>query len=160
MTQVSRDELSSLFWAGEVPGYDVALPDQGFRGFREPYKRIKHTRPFSRLPRALFEDSRWVEIQAGRWSAADHITIGEARAVTKCLEWMCLNEAGHDHVFFALQDNQPCANSMTKGRSSSWGLNFYLRRRAALSLLSGIHLLFSWCQSALVPAHRASRRRA
>ena len=160
MTQVSRDELSSLFWAGETPGYGAALPDQGFRGFREPFKRIKHTRPFSRLPKSLFEDSRWVEIQAGRWSAADHITIGEARAVTKCLEWMCLNEAAHDHVFFALQDNQPCANSMTKGRSSSWGLNFYLRRRAALGLLSGIRLLFSWCQSALMPADRASRRRA
>ena len=53
MTRVSRDELSSLFRAGEMPGFSVALPDQGFRGFREPYKRIKHTRPFSRLPKAF-----------------------------------------------------------------------------------------------------------
>ena len=75
-------------WAGEEPGFSLSEHDRGLRGLQKPSEGIRLTRPFSRLPRSLFDDSRWVELQAGRWQAADHITIGEARAVTKVLSWL------------------------------------------------------------------------
>ena len=159
MTKATPEEFKALMWAGEEPGFSLSEHDRGLRGLQKPSERVRLTRPFSRLPRSLFDDSRWVELQAGRWQAADHITIGEARAVTKCFELACQNPAAHNHVFYALQDNRPCASAMTKGRSSSWGLNFYLRRRAALGIACGMRFIFSWCQSALMPADRASRRR-
>ena len=159
MTKATPEEFKALMWAGEEPGFSLSEHDRGLRGLQKPSERVRFTRPFSRLPRSLFDDSRWVELQAGRWQAADHITIGEARAVTKCFELACQTPAAHNHVFYALQDNRPCASAMTKGRSSSWGLNFYLRRRAALGIACGMRFIFSWCQSALMPADRASRRR-
>ena len=42
------------------------------------------------------------ELQAGRWHIADHITIGEARAVTKCFEVVCQDPDAHNHVFLWL----------------------------------------------------------
>ena len=159
MAQATTEEFAALMWAGEEPGFAISEQDRGLKGLRNPACMVKFTRPFSRLPRTLFEESRWTELQSGRWQLADHITIGEARAVTKCLELVCQWPSAHDHVFFALQDNRPCASAMTKGRSSSWGLNFYLRRRAALGIACGLRFIFSWCQSALMPADRASRRR-
>ncbi|CAE7309115.1 unnamed protein product [Symbiodinium sp. CCMP2592] len=86
VAQATYEEFAALMWAGEEPGFAISERDRGLKGFRNPADMIKLTRPFSRLPRSLFEDFRWTELQAGRWRSADHITIGEARAVTKCLE--------------------------------------------------------------------------
>ena len=159
VAQASREEFLALMRAGEEPGLSLAERDRGFKGLAKPGDFIQLTRPFSRLPRSFFDEGRWTELQAGRWRIADHITIGEARAVTKCFEIVCQDPDAHNHVFFALQDNRPCASAMTKGRSSSWGLNFYLRRRAAYGVACGVRFIFSWCQSALMPADGASRRR-
>ncbi|CAE7504813.1 unnamed protein product [Symbiodinium sp. CCMP2592] len=115
VAQATYEEFAALMWAGEEPGFAISEQDRGLKGFRNPADMIKLTRPFSRLPRSLFEDFRWTELQAGRWRSADHITIGEARAVTKCLELVCQRPSAHDQVYFALQYNRPCASAMTKG---------------------------------------------
>ena len=158
MTKINNSERQSLLHVGEAPGLTISNLNGSLDGLRDPHKELKRSKPFCRLPDALFHEGRWIEVLAGRWRHADHITIGEARAVTKLLAWLSQVPSLVGRVLFSLEDNRPCACAMTKGRSSSWGLNFYLRRRTAYSILCNFRLFLPWCQSSLMPADQASRR--
>ena len=159
MTKINNSERQSLLHVGEAPGLTISNLNGSLDGLRDPHQELKRSKPFCRLPDALFHEGRWIEVLAGRWRHADHITIGEARAVTKLLAWLSQVPSLVGRVLFSLEDNRPCACALTKGRSSSWGLNFYLRRRTAYSILCNFRLFLPWCQSSLMPADQASRRR-
>ena len=48
---------------------------------KDPARELQKSRPYSRLPPELFEDTMcWHPLDAGRWKWVDHITLGEARA--------------------------------------------------------------------------------
>ena len=56
--------------------------------------------PYSLLPDSLFQLDRWCEVEAGRWSFHDHITLGELRGVLKIVERLAANVGAHGKVHF------------------------------------------------------------
>ena len=140
MTKINTSERQSLLYVGEAPGLTISNLNGSLNGLKDPHNELKRSKPFCRLPDALFNEGRWIEVLAGRWRHADHITIGEARAVTKLLAWLSQVPSLVGRVLFSLEDNRLCACAMTKRRSSSWGLSFCLRRRTAYSILCNFRL--------------------
>ena len=57
----------------------------------------------------------------------------------------------------SLEDNAPVSGAWAKGRSSSVGLNFLLRRRTALALAADLHQYLPWVQTEHMPADWLSR---
>eukprot|EP00435_Cladocopium_sp_Y103_P042260 s2492_g11.t1 len=137
VTQISRDEVQCLLRQGEATGKSVAL---GSQGVLHPEKPLQPTVPFTTLPDRFFEPGRWLEVEHGRWAYGDHITIGEARTVLKLVQKLGKWPQLHGHAAFSLQDNQPTACSMAKGRSPSFQLNRILRKKAATTLAADLHL--------------------
>lgn len=76
-TKVSESELSALRESGETLGRSVARLDGTLSGVKNPYKPLVPTVPYTLLPESLFDLDRWCEVEAGRWSFHDHITLGE-----------------------------------------------------------------------------------
>lgn len=58
---------------------------------------------------------------------------------------------------FSLQDNQPTAGAMAKGRSPSFALNRVFRQKAGYCLAAQIRLFLPWVESAKQPADKSSR---
>ena len=93
----------------------------------------------------------------GRWMVADHITLGEGRAVNKMLDIVTVSRLFHRLRTISLQDNQPIAGAYMKGRSAASALNRLCRKKAARLLACGSRLILLWCESRLMPADKASR---
>jgi hypothetical protein len=70
---------------------------------------------------------------------------------------LALYPGARRHVVISLQDNQPCAGSMSKGRSPSPALNYLLRRKAALCLTAAFKTFLPWVESIKMPADYLSR---
>lgn len=157
-TKVSDDELRALRESSETLGRSVARLDGTLSGVKNPYKPLVPTVPYSLLPDSLFQLDRWCEVEAGRWSFHDHITLGELRGVLKIVERLAANVGAHGKVHFSLQDNQVCAATMSKGRSASWPIMFLLRKKASLCLASALRLILPWVESKRMPADEISRR--
>lgn len=155
-TELGQDEKRILLRLGEQPGRSIARLD-GCQGTRFPDRPLKPTVPFTRLPDVFFRPERWKPVQRGRWRFGDHITIGESRTVVKLLERLAAWPSVHGCAIFSIQDNQPTACAMAKGRSPSYALNRVLRQRAALCLSSGLKLYLPWAESAKQPADELSR---
>ena len=142
------------------PGYSVTRLDGHFSGARRPEEPWRRTVPVSRLPESIIgrDAADWVELQAARWKWADHITLGEARA----LLWLCRRLAAepraHSHRVISLQDNMAVAGAASKGRSPAPGLNFILRKKCAVTLASNIRVLVPWVQTSVMPTDFASRK--
>lgn len=158
LTCMSEAELGDVLTSAETWGRTVARLSGDLSGAKNPFKELVPTVPFTLLPHSLFDLSRWKDFEQGRWKFADHITLGEARAVCKVAQK--LGDALHarNRIHVSLQDNQPCAAAFTKGRSSSWPLMFIIRKKAAVCLATGIRLLLPWVESVLMPADGLSRR--
>ena len=90
----------------------------------------------------------------------DHITAGEARAHFRCVQGLAADHRTHGFRLLFLEDNEPVASSLAKGRATSSTLNFYCRRRAAHNLAARFLSLCPWVQSKLMPADEASRATA
>ena len=157
VTKVDESELAALRANSEQLGLALNLHDDVTEGMPFPDRALTPTIPFSLLPAALFSESRWTVVLQGRWKAADHISIGETRAVWKALRWVTSNPERHGTIWYSLQDNMVCKAVLTRGRSSSWGLNMYCRKKAALCLAARIRLLLPWVQTSIMPADAASR---
>ena len=115
------------------------------------------TIPFSPLPDDVFDLDHWHEILKGRWNVADHITLGEGRAVVKLLDIIsqCINF--HRLKVVSLEDNRPVSGSMAKGRSAAGALNFLCRRKAARTLAASLRILLPWVETKRMPADDLSR---
>ena len=109
------------------------------------------------MPSELW-DEPWEPIEWGRWAYADHIMLGEARAVIRLLQIVGADAASHARRRLSLEDNQAVSGSMAKGRSSALALNYLLRRRAALGLATDAQTILPWTESAKMPADDLSRR--
>ena len=126
-------------------------PEQALRG-----GHAARAKPSSQVPEAL-DRASWRPVCAGRWKAGDHITLGEARAALVLLRLLAgLVDALH-HKFSSLEDNMAVAGAWRKGRSSAFGLNRLMRKRAALCLASGIELVMPWIDTRRMPADQLSR---
>ena len=128
-TTVNKPEVDALLLNSEERS--VVCLERGEQILKHPDKHVAPTKPFLLLPSSMWDLQRWVPPLQRRWKYADHITLGEARAVAIAVAAMCKHIPVHDTVVFSLQDNQPCGAAMTKGRSSSWPLNFAVRRKCA-----------------------------
>ena len=155
-TSLEQHEKRILLKLGELPGRSIARLD-GCQGTRFPDRPLRPTVPFTRLPDDFFVADRWKAVQWGRWQYGDHITIGESRTVVKLLERLAAWPGVHGCAVFSIQDNQPTACAMAKGRSPSFALNRVLRQRAALCLSSGLKLYLPCAESAKQPADELSR---
>ncbi len=120
------------------------------------HSRIGANIPFTRVPAELLSCD-WVPLLAGRWEWAEHITLGEGRAVIKLLSMLAQDPRAHRHRVLSLQDNRPVAGSFAKGRASSEALNRLCRKRAAISIAAEIYMLLPWVQSGVMPADWLSR---
>ena len=155
----SKQMIRDVLEVGTAPGKTVARLSGDQSGLRFPDKPVSRTTlPFSRLPQGIFDLSQWHDFLQGRWNAPDHITLGEARTVTKLVRQMACKAKAHRHVVISLQDNQPVSFSHAKGRATSWALNRVMRQKAASTISAQIRLLLPWVQSALQPADDISRR--
>ena len=81
VSDVSDGELDSLRKNSEHVDLSIARANGDLSGLKAPSKPIVPTIPFSLIPARLFLQERWLPAQAGRWRAADHVNLGELRAV-------------------------------------------------------------------------------
>ncbi len=156
-THISNSERSALLANSEHFGRTITHLGGSTHGLKNPHREIKPNIPFSLLPSSITNINRWQCVGAGRWHWADHITLGEARAVRKTLEATSLIQELHSCVQFSLQDNQPCAGAMHKGRSPAYTLNTIIRRKSALCLATFVRLVLPWIESSRMPADSLSR---
>ena len=156
-SELAEDEKRLLLKVGELPGRSIARLN-GLNGTKYPDRPLIPTVPFSRLPDGFFAEERWMPVEKGRWRYGDHITLGEARTVLKLLQRLAAWPSIHGCAVFSLQDNQPTACSMAKGRSPSYALNRILRQKAAVCLASQMRLFLPWTESAKQPADGLSRQ--
>lgn len=156
-SELQEDEMKILLKVGELPGRSIARLD-GLTGTKFPDRPLVPTVPFSRLPDQFFTPERWTAVDRGRWRYGDHITLGEARTVLKLLQRLASWPSVHGCAVFSLQDNQPTACSMAKGRSPSYSLNRILRQKAAVCLAARLRLFLPWTESAKQPADELSRK--
>ena len=155
---VPSSTIADCFSQGACIARTVARLDGSLSGLRRPDRALRPTLPRSSLPRQLFDGStEWVTLAQGRWLYEDHITLGEGRAVLRLLQMLTRDVNFHESICMSLEDNQPVAGSMTKGRSQAPALNFLLRRRCALCGAARIKLLLPWVESLLMPADGVSR---
>eukprot|EP00438_Fugacium_kawagutii_P010989 Skav206620 [mRNA] locus=scaffold1562:264434:268503:+ [translate_table: standard] len=146
VTQLQDCEIDALLRQGEAVGRTVPRADGG--GAKFPCKTLQPTVPFSLLPEAFFDQSRWSAVERGRWKYGDHITLGESRTVLRLLHRVASWPGLQGHVVFSLQDNMPTACSMAKGRSPSFPLNRLLRKKAAVCLAARLRAFLPWVESA------------
>ena len=120
--------------------------------------------PLSELPPpvpfgAAWKVHRWHDYQAVTWKYADHIHLGEARAVVLWLETLSRVRAVRNSRILCMCDSQSATGALTKGRSRAYAFNRLMRKRTALEVTSLFTLLVGWVRSADQPADRLSRHR-
>ena len=127
-------------------------------GAKRPDQRLDPTKPFSLLPDAVFgEESDWTPMAWGRWTYADHVTLGESRVIVLLAELLLGDVRAHRSKVLCLEDNLPTAGAMNKGRSCSAPLNYLCRKRAACSLAGNIKIWLPWVETKRMPADSLSR---
>ena len=156
---VSPELALATFECGTAPGFTVSRLDGDIRALHNPAKELQRTVPYTKVPDVLFEDStKWEPIAQGRWTWEDHITLGEARAVTKLAALLARCPLAHRHKVISLQDNRPCQGANNKGRSCAHQLNVTLRKKAGNTIAARLNLILPWTASALMPADELSRQ--
>jgi len=157
----SQEELEACVRSGVAPGFAVAKLDGLVPSIRRPLRPLRRTTPYSKLPRSLLQadPERWISIALGRWKWHDHITLGEGRACLHFFELLSRIFQAHRHRVFSLEDNLSWLYAFTKGRSTSPGLNYLLRRRCSISLATGFVISLPWTDTAHMPADGDSRRK-
>lgn len=157
--RVSADLALKTLACGHTPGRTVASVKGELRPLKYPSRSLTRTVPFTKLPSQLFDDNSvtWEPLDWGRWSFADHITLGEMRTAVRVSSLIAREPSSHRKKFISLQDNLPVQGSWMKGRSPSGPLNYLLRKRSANTLATGTKLILPWTESHLMPADDLSR---
>ncbi len=155
--QVDKATVVKCFEEGLLPGFTVCRLDGSFRGLSKPEHRIGQNVPFTRVPSELLA-AEWFPLLWGRWDRADHITLGEGRAVVKLLALVSQDVRSHRHRLISLQDSRPICGSFAKGRSTSSALNRICRVRASYAVAAELQVLLPWVQSDKMPADWLSRQ--
>ena len=151
--------LCEAWECGQRPGHTVTRLDGDTSRLLDPEKALRGQVPHARVPAELVSaDARWTDIDCGRWSWPDHITLGEGRAVIRLLQLLAKHSPAHHHKIISLQDNTAWGCAVAKGRSPSPSLNFLLRKRCGLSLACGFSITLPWMDSARMPADGLSRK--
>ncbi|CAK0851604.1 unnamed protein product, partial [Prorocentrum cordatum] len=159
VTDMSEDIAKDFIDTGGNLGYTVARLDGELTGLRRPEQVIRRTKPFSLLPDRVFKpDEDWTIVGAGRWRAADHITLGEGRCVVKISRLAAATPALHRTVLPILEDNQPVSGAVCKGRSPAHMLNRLLRQKTAAGMASRTKILIPWVETLRQPADKISRK--
>ena len=151
-------EMERWFQFASTVGYTVPRLSGDIASLRDPARAIRATKPFSLMPRdVLGGPDDWISLRRGRWTQADHITLGEGRALLSGLDICSARACCHRTRILSLQDNQAIAGSFTKGRSPSPALNFLARRKCSRVRAGQIFLSLPWVHSDAMPADRDSR---
>ena len=154
--ELPRDLLYNFIAVGLMPGRTIArLSDTA--GLKNPFKQIKATKPLSSLAPAWLDVQAWKPLSKGRWKAADHITLGEARSMYKVCQIMSVCPECRNFKVISLQDNWAVSGSHSKGRSTSWPLNFIHRKKTALLLSMSSRLMLPWIETSKQVADYLSR---
>ena len=124
-------------------------------------KELRSRIPVSMIPREMLQipQEMWSELDWGRWKRPDHIILGEARAVARLMQGLSILPEAHEHAVSSMEDNEPLAAAVAKGRSPAPQLNFVLRKIGALSMATGIKLFLPWVETAHQTADALSRKR-
>jgi len=139
-------------------GRTVANLDGSFAGMRRHQRELDARIATSRIPPRVF-DLSWMDFMGRRWRKVEHIIILEARATNILLEILARLPSAHRHCFASLQDNEAWSSASAKERSPNPVLNFILRKRAALLLMTEIDMDLPWTDTQRQPADRLSRTR-
>ena len=156
---ISPATAEDCYRLGTRPAHTVLSLDGQFNGSKFPHKSIARNVPCTRLPASVFSsDVQWHDVDWGRWKWADHVTLGESRAVVRLARGLAASTGTCRTKVLSLQDNMPCTCAMTKGRSAKASLNYLIRQRSASILGGQLSLLLPWVQSKLQTADALSRR--
>jgi len=156
-TPIAEHEIRDVFVRARQLAYSVPRVDGVLSGLKRPERVLTRTVPSTVLPPTLFERDRWRTVDKGRWLDADHITLGEGRAVIRLLRRLAAAPEWHGRLVVSLEDNQPICGALTKGRSPALHILRLCRQKAAVCLAASIRLVLPWVETLLQPADFDSR---
>jgi len=156
-TPIAEDEIRDVFMRARQLAYSVPRVDGVLSGLKRPERVLTRTVPSTVLPPTLFDRDRWRTVDKGRWRDADHITLGEGRAVIRLLRRLAAAPEWHGRLVMSLEDNQPICGALTKGRSPALHILRLCRQKAAVCLAASIRLVLPWVETLLQPADFDSR---
>ena len=156
------EELAERTWlTGARPGHTVCRLDGRISHLTSGEKELESRIPVSRVPQEILQQhhANWQAIAWGRWSYADHIMLGEGRAVVGLMERLAACSRAHQCCVTSLMDNESWSGAHCKGRSPAPAVNFLLRRLGSVTLAADILLTLPWVDTKNQPADRLSRLR-
>ena len=157
VSDITEQELDLILRVGEHPARTISRVNGDLSGCRNPGKALVPTKPLSRLPDSMFLLERWKPFMIGRWQQADHINLGETRAVFNMVRGISCLPLCRNKILLSFCDNSACAGAVNKGRSSSWPLNFLIRKISAYLIFSNCTLFLPWLETGRMPADWLSR---
>lgn len=149
-TRLAPEEVKALANCREMKGWKTLCVGPG---------ETSVERTGEREHRAI-ETARWRVAVRHKWrDSTAHINEKEIRAAVQGIEWGLRKQAhwGVRHV--RLVDNSAVVGALVKGRSSSYRLNTWCRRAAALACASNTRYHWVYVRSARNPADAPSRGR-
>jgi hypothetical protein len=103
----------------------------------------------------------WATVVASRFnhprSCAEHINGKEARALLTGVKWLASRPMALNSRVLMLSDSAVAVAAVAKGRSSSYVINWTLRRLTMYCLVFGINVYLRWIPSGSNPADSPSR---
>jgi len=156
-TLTEPTEVLDVYRRAKQLSYSLPRVNGDLSGLKRPERVLARTIPSTSLPPTLFVTKRWGTLDKGRWSATDHVTLGEGRAVIRLLRRLAAVPQRHGRFVISLQDNQPICGAFTKGRSPALHLLRLCRQKAAAVLAANFRLLLPWVETKLQPADHDSR---
>ena len=103
------------------------------------------------------ESDAWKTLAAAPWRWTRHINVLEGVAELLLIRCLIRQPRMWGRTFVLLQDSAVVVAAGSRGRSSSIGLNRYLRRVAAMAFACQMHVVRRWIRSAANPADKPSR---
>jgi hypothetical protein len=157
--QATTSQVEAAIAATGTHGYTVARLDGSLNNLKDVRKELKCKIPVSKVPREILESRtlQWKVLDHRRWRMADHITLGEGRATVRLLQLLARFPETHRCVVACLEDNEPWAAAVCKGRSPKSTMNRLLRIKAGLGLATDIKLSLPWVDTKHQPADWISR---
>ena len=126
----------------------------------EPLNEQIRLVPRTIVPKEWIQDeAAWTCVQRRRCKFVEHINVGELRGPLAILEAITRHAKLFRSRLVHLVDNRVTVGCLGKGRSPSWPLLRLLRRRASMTLATGVRLSPIWTTSKTMPMDSDSRLR-